>query len=75
MALQVGQIHLHGFKDEIQSQLGHPGFFIRTEALKDIGYGGVFSLETLPASKLPDDLFEEAGLTLAKIARLITADI
>jgi len=45
------------------------------EALKDIGYGGVFSLETLPASKLPDDLFEEAGLTLAKIARLITADI
>ncbi len=44
-------------------------------ALKDIGYEGVFSLETLPAGKLPDGLFEEAGVTLSKIARHITAEI
>ena len=45
------------------------------EALKDIGYAGVFSLETLPAKTLPDGLFEEAGVTLSKIARYITENI
>lgn len=44
-------------------------------ALKDIGYAGVFSPETLPAGKLPDGLFEEAGVTLSNIAKHITAEI
>ena len=53
-------------------RLDWPSF---TAALKDIGYKGVFSLEVTPSRKLPDDLFEEAGLTLAHIVQYITADL
>ena len=45
------------------------------KALRDIEYKGVFSLETQPFRKLSDELFEEMGKTLFKIAKSITEDI
>ena len=41
------------------------------KALKDIEFDGVFSLECNPPASLPDDLFEEMGITLNKITKLI----
>ena len=41
------------------------------DALKDIGYKGVFSLETQPFKKLPDELFGEMGKTLYKISKCV----
>ena len=46
-----------------------------SEALKEIGYKGVFSLETTPSKKLPTDLFDEMGVALYKIAKEITKEI
>lgn len=45
------------------------------KALKDIGFNGCFSLETMPSGKLSDDLFEEACRLLQKIASDIICDI
>lgn len=53
-------------------RLDWPSF---AKALKDIEYDGVFLLEVNPPKTLPDELFEEAGVTLSKIARHITAEI
>ncbi len=47
------------------------GFY---EALKDIDYKGVFSLETTPSRKLPSYLFDEMGVMLYKIAKEITKE-
>lgn len=44
------------------------------KALKDIGFNGCFSLETMPSGKLSDDLFEEACRLLQKIASDIICD-
>lgn len=43
-------------------------------ALADIGFNGCFSLETMPAGKLSDNLFEEACRLLQKIASDIICD-
>lgn len=43
------------------------------KALKECGFGGVFSIETAPPQKLPDSLYEEMCLTLSKIAKEIIA--
>ena len=40
-------------------------------SLKDIGYDGVFSLETVAPSKLPDYLFEKSSIMLCDIANEI----
>lgn len=40
-------------------------------ALKEISFEGVLSLETAPSSKLPDPIFQEMSVTLAKIAKNI----
>lgn len=40
-----------------------------TAALKSIGFNEVFSLETAPSTKLPEDLFEEFFALYAKLAR------
>ncbi len=42
-----------------------------SEALKDIGFEGVFSLETCPSAKLPDDIFEDMSKALVKMAKFI----
>lgn len=42
-------------------------------ALKEIGFDGVFSLETLPSAKLPDSLFLEGAAHLAHIVDEILA--
>lgn len=39
------------------------------KALKDIGFDGVFSLETLPPDKLPESLFEEHCKMYARVAK------
>ena len=39
------------------------------EALKEINYQGVFSLETLPSRKLPTPIFEEMSISLARLVR------
>lgn len=41
------------------------------KAVRDIGYDGVFSLETQPSRKLPLPIFEEMSRTLIKIAKEI----
>lgn len=41
------------------------------KALKDIDFTGVFSLETCPSAKLPDDIFEDMSKALAKMAKFI----
>ena len=40
-------------------------------SLKDIGYDGVFSLETVAPNKLPDSLFEKSSIMLYEIANEI----
>lgn len=40
-------------------------------ALKEIGYSGVFSLETVPPDGLPDELYEAMGRLYVKVAREI----
>lgn len=40
-------------------------------ALKEIGFNGSFSLETLPSRKLPDDIFENTCKIYASIAKNI----
>ena len=47
------------------------GFY---KALKEIGYEGVFSLETTPSRSLPNYLFDEMGVTLYKIVKEITKE-
>ena len=42
-------------------------------AMKEIGFDGVFSLETLPSAKLPDSLFLEGAAHLAHIVDEILA--
>jgi len=42
-----------------------------SKALKEIGYDGVFSLETGVTSKLPEDIFSDMMRTYAKLARSI----
>jgi len=39
------------------------------DALKDIGYHGVFSLEFMPPVRLPDGIFEKMSSLMADIAR------
>ena len=41
------------------------------QALKDIGFDGVISLETVPSKKLPAELYEEMCGTYCKIAKSI----
>ena len=41
------------------------------EGLKDIGYNGVFSLETLPSRKLSPHIYDEMAKNLVKIAKQI----
>ena len=45
------------------------------EALKEIDYKGVFSLETMPPANLPADVFEEMCCNLCKIAKTIVNGI
>jgi len=40
-------------------------------ALKDIQFGGCFSLETIPSKKLPDDIFEDMCKLLVRISKEI----
>ena len=40
-------------------------------ALKDINYKGAFTLETIPSRNLPDPIFEEMCISLAKTAKYI----
>lgn len=42
-----------------------------SKALKDTGYDGCFLLETMPSRKLPDDIFEEMCISVAKTAKHI----
>lgn len=42
-----------------------------SKSLKDIGFNGVFSLETLPPAQVNDELFEEMAISLNKIAKHI----
>lgn len=44
-------------------------------ALRDIHFDGVFSLETLPGGKLPDALFEEKSRHLVHICKFITGTV
>lgn len=45
------------------------------ESLKDIGYSGCLSLETIPSRSLPNDIFEDMCIALAKIARELAFDV
>ena len=45
------------------------------DALKEINYDGVFSLETCPPAQLSDGVFEELSTCLANIAKEITKDL
>lgn len=42
-----------------------------SKALEDIGFDGVFSLESTVSDKLPDDVFEQMYISLARIAEVI----
>ena len=42
-----------------------------SEALRDIGFSGVFSLETGAPQKLPTQLFEQMSIAIADIAKEI----
>ena len=44
-------------------------------ALKDIQFDGSFSLETMPSAKLPNDIFDDMGKQLARIAQNILLDV
>ena len=44
-------------------------------SLKEIGFDGVFSLETLPPARTPCNIFEDLSKVQAKIARQITKSL
>lgn len=44
-------------------------------ALKDIGYKGVFSLETTPPSSLPDQIFDKMCSSMADLARWMVKEL
>ena len=48
-------------------------YFKICDHAKEIGFDGVFSLETLPSAKLPDSLFLEGAAHLAHIVDEILA--
>lgn len=59
-----GELHLFPY-------MGHIDWKGFAEAVKQIGFTGVFSLETVPSHELSDGLFEEMSIILAKIAKEI----
>lgn len=75
---EIRALHVHDNKYGIDAHM-MPFFGIIdwqdfADALKEIGFDGVFSLETLTSSKLPTPLFEEMGKCLGQIAHHIVAE-
>lgn len=76
---EIRVLHVHDNKNSLdlhlfpyQGVIHWPEF---AKALMDIGYTGSFSLETMPPSKLPDDIFGDMCKNLAQIGAYITRDI
>ncbi len=72
-------LHVHDSRYRIDAHLlpyfGRIDWNSFGAALKDIGYNGVISLETVPPKILPDELFEELNVTLCKLAANICKDL
>lgn len=68
-------LHVHdnkyGYDAHLIPGLGDTDWEAFAKALKDIGYKGVFSLETAPSPKWTDDIFAETSVSLVKIAQNI----
>lgn len=69
--IRVLHVHdnMHSMDLHLMPQFGIINWEEFAKALKDIGFDGSFSLETLPPSKLSDECFEEMCILLAKIAK------
>lgn len=72
---KVKVLHVHdnaGRRDEhLFPYSGKINWVDFAKAVKDIHFNGVFSLETSPSPIFPDEIFEEMGTALAKIANFI----
>ena len=73
---EIRVLHVHDNRYHCDMHLNPYDGIIHWEsfgkALADIGFDGVFSLETAPGSKLPDSLFEEKSKHLVNICKYIT---
>lgn len=69
---EIRVLHVHDNKHSFDLHLAPYFGIIDWEdfaaALKEINFKGVFSLETLPSKKLPDDIFESMGKSFFNIA-------
>lgn len=76
---EIRVLHVHdnryGLDLHLMPYLGVIDWKKFADALRDIGFNGAFSLETEPPSKLSDELFDEMGRVLAKIAGSIADGI
>ena len=73
----------HTFENDLgynPKQMGMAKQFVRhwdefKKALRDIGFKGTFSFETLPPDKLPESVFEEYCRMYANLAREMVRDL
>lgn len=72
---RIKVLHIHDNRGEYDEHLAPYKGIIDweefSEALKEIGFNGVISLETLPDTKIDDKKFEKGCVELAKIAKEI----
>lgn len=75
----IKTLHVHDNRASLDMHLmpylGKTNWGDFIDALKEIGYDGVFSLETEPPYALPDSVFEKMTVTLAELARWMTKDL
>lgn len=75
---ELRTLHVHdnkwGFNLHLMPYYGVIDWNDFANALREINYNGVFSLETLPPDSLTDELYEELSISLAKIAKLIIGE-
>jgi sugar phosphate isomerase/epimerase len=76
---EIRTLHVHDNKEHIDLHMmpyfGNIDWKDFANALKEIEFNGVFSLETLPPVKLDNDMFEKSCIMLAESAKRITANL
>ena len=79
MGKEIRVLHVHDNRYGCDMHLNPYDGIIHWEsfgqALRDIQFDGVFSLETAPDAKLPDALFEEKSRHLANICKFVTGTV
>ena len=75
--IRVFHIHdsIYGMDPHMFPYFGYINWSDFLKALKDIGFDGVFSLETAPSKKLDEESFNEIGIALGNLAKRMVKKI